>query len=444
MGGRLAGGGNMIVADDFKARPFWWEAAPPRQLGEPTPPARASVAIVGGGYTGLTAATELARAGTEVVVLEAEQFGFGASGRNGGHVSSGVNLGKGSTSAARSPMEQSLGPDRHKALMAEASEAFDALERRIETEQIECDYWRSGRFMGAATKGHYAALEKKLPGFAATGARMLPRDRQREEIGTDLYHGGMLVDRAGQLHPGRYVQGLADVALRNGVKLAHGVSVTGIERRGAGFAVATDKGEVATDQVLIATNGYTGPLVPWVRRRVIPAASYMIATEELPEDVVSRLIPNRRTIADSRRVLSYYRRSPDGRRILYGGRATLRLGDPATVAPRLHRMMLRVFPELADARVTHAWGGAIAFTFDFLPHLGEHRGVHFCLGCNGSGVAMQSYLGERVARQMLGRDVSAFDGLNFPTVPFYAGTPWFLPLVTRWYRFRDRLDELLD
>jgi glycine/D-amino acid oxidase-like deaminating enzyme len=434
----------MIFADGFKVAPFWWEAAPPRPLGQPTPPAKASVAIIGGGYTGLCAGIELARAGTDVVVLEREPFGFGASGRNGGHVSSGVNLGKGSTSAARSPMEQSLGAERHAALMREASEAFDALERRIEGEQIECDYWRSGRFMGAATKRHYAALEQKLPGFAATGARMLPRAEQRREIGTDLYHGGMLVDRAGQLHPGRYVQGLADVAERNGVKLVHGVNVTGIEKASTGFAVATDKGPVAAEQVLIATNGYTGPLVPWVRRRVIPAASYMIATEELPADVVQRLIPNRRTIADSRRVLSYYRRSPDGKRILYGGRATLRLGDAAAVAPRLHRMMTKVFPELDGTKITHAWGGAIAFTFDFLPHLGQHRGIHFCLGCNGSGVAMQSYLGERVARQMLGRETSAFDGIDFPTVPFYAGTPWFLPMVTRWYRLRDRLDELLD
>ena len=172
-------------------------------------------------------------------------------------------------------------------------------------------------------------------------------------------------------------------------------------------------------------------------------ASHIIATEELPEELASSLIPRRRTISETRRVLCYYRMSPDGRRVLFGGRARFTQASPQASAPILHRFMAERFPQLAQARVTHAWMGNVAFTFDFLPHMGREQGMHYCLGCNGSGVAMMSYLGHQTARKILGggNRVNAFDERDFPTRALYSGKPWFLPLAGNWYRLRDWVDR---
>jgi glycine/D-amino acid oxidase-like deaminating enzyme len=176
-----------------------------------------------------------------------------------------------------------------------------------------------------------------------------------------------------------------------------------------------------------------------MRRRVIPVGSYIIATETIAPDLMKRLIPNGRMISDSRHVMNYYRPSPDGTRILFGGRASFRQVSAAAAAPRLHQMMTGVWPELANTRITHAWTGNVAFTFDFVPHIGTHDGVHYALGCQGSGVAMMSYLGHQVGLKLAGgaNRPSAFDGLPFPTRPLYSGNPWFLPIVGWSYRVRD-------
>jgi glycine/D-amino acid oxidase-like deaminating enzyme len=170
----------------------------------------------------------------------------------------------------------------------------------------------------------------------------------------------------------------------------------------------------------------------------------MIATEPLSPKVVRRLIPNARVLADTRRLLNYFRLSPDGTRLLWGGRVGSGHLDPRVSATRLHRAMRTVFPDLAGARVTHSWSGNVAFTFDFLPHIGSEGGVHYALGCQGSGVAMQTWLGTQAALKIAGvaSRPSAFDGLKFPTVPMYTGRPWFLPGVLAWYRLRDSIDRM--
>ncbi len=195
--------------------------------------------------------------------------------------------------------------------------------------------------------------------------------------------------------------------------------------------------------VVVATNGYTGDATPQLKRRIIPVASHIIATEELPADLARSLIPRGRTINDTPRVLTYYRMSPDGKRMVFGGRARFTAVGPEVSAPALHRMMTDRFPQLAGAKVTHAWTGNVAFTFDYLPHMGEIDGMHYALGCNGSGVAMMSYLGHQTARKIIGggNRVSAFEDLDFPARPFYTGNPWFLPIVGGWYRLRDRIDR---
>ena len=433
-----------IFHPDFKALPYWWEAWRPNADGSADLPARADVVVVGAGYGGLATALELRRAGTAVVVIEADEFGSGASSRNGGAVSGGINLGKG-LSGGRTADQDELAREAAD-MRRDAADSFLLVEEIIAREGIECFYERKGRFVGAYTPRHYDDLAGKLDALnrdAHGEATMLEKGRQHEEIASDFYYGGMVVRRSGKLHPALYCKGLLDACRRHGVTLCARTRVTRITRQSAGFLVRTERGEVAAREVVIATNGYTGEITPALRRRVLPVASHIIATEELAPEVAASLIPNGKTINDTPRVLTYYRMSPDGKRVLFGGRARFTQVEPRVSVPALHRMMTQRFPQLAGVRVTHAWTGNVAFTFDFLPHMGRSDGMHYLLGCNGSGVAMMTYLGTQTARKILGgaNRISALDERDFPTMPLYNGNPWFLPLVGGYFRLRDRLDR---
>jgi len=197
--------------------------------------------------------------------------------------------------------------------------------------------------------------------------------------------------------------------------------------------------------VVIATNGYTGDVTPQLKRRLIPVASHIIATEELPADLAASLIPRKRTLADTRRVLTYYRLSPDHRRVIFGGRARFTQVAPSVSAPILYRFMTDRFPQLNGVKLTHAWTGNVAFTLDAVAHMGRQDGMHYLLGCNGSGVAMMTYLGTQTARKIAGvaNYACSFDAEDFPDHPLYNGNPWFLPLIGSWYRMRDTLDRAM-
>lgn len=432
-----------VFHSDFKAMPYWWEAYHPTAQDPLDLPARVRIAIVGGGYGGLSTALEAAKQGIDCVVLEAAELGFGASTRNGGGVSGGVNIGKSFSGKSLDPES-----DRARAVLADGSDAFALIERLIEEEGINCHWDKAGRFVGAWTPSHYAAQAKKialLNDVAKSQAYMIPRERQREEMASDYYYGGMVVERSANLHPALYYKGLLDACRRRDVPVCARAGVEKISERNGGWELRTTRGTVQADEVVIATNGYTGDVTPQLKRRVVPLASHIIATEELPEDVAKSLIPKRRSLADTRRVLCYYKMSPDGRRMIFGGRARFTPVTPLQSAPILHRFMTDRFPQLKDAKITHAWTGNVAFTLDALPHMGRQDGMHYLLGCNGSGVAMMTYLGWQTARKIAGvaNQPSAFDTEDFPDHPLYSGNPWFLPAIGGWYRFRDNLDRSL-
>src|SRR5205807_5520191 len=218
-----------------------------------------------------------------------------------------------------------------------------------------------GRFVGAWTPKHYASQERRLAGLndaAQSGAYMVSREQQREEIASDYYYGGMVVERSASLHPALYYKGLLDACRRHDIAICAEASVEGITPlNGAGWRVATSRGTVIAGNVVIATNGYTGAVTPALRRRVVPIASHIIATEELPADLAGSLIPKRRSISDTKRVLCYYRLSPDGRRMVFGGRARFTPADPVLCARVLHGYMTERFPQLRGTRVTHSWTG---------------------------------------------------------------------------------------
>ena len=431
-----------IFHQDFTPTPYWWEAYKPTAGELIDVPRAARVAIVGGGYAGLSAALEFAKHGIDAVVLEANELGFGASTRNGGAVSGGVNVGKSFT--GRAPV---FDGDRAELLLSDASDAFGLIDRLIDEEQMACFWEKPGRFVGAWTRKHYDAQSRRLAmlnAAAQSGAFMVPRERQHEEIASDYYFGGMVVERSGKLHPALYYKGLLDACRRRGVAVCAKAAVTRVGQENSAWRVQTNRGAVATGDVIIATNGYTGGLTPALRCRVVPVGSHIIATQELPQDLAWSLIPKARTLSDTKRVLCYYRMSPDGRRMVFGGRARFTQVDATVSAPILHRYMVDRFPQLRGIKVTHAWTGNVAFTLDALPHMGSRDGLHYCLGCNGSGVAMMTYLGWQTARKIGGvaNYACSFDTEEFPGHPLYSGNPWFLPVAGSYYRLRDNLDRL--
>jgi glycine/D-amino acid oxidase-like deaminating enzyme len=273
--------------------------------------------------------------------------------------------------------------------------------------------------------------------------RIVPRERQREEIGSDLYHGGVVIEEAGALHPAKLHCAMRAAARAAGAELHGHAEVQLLERTSSGLRLHTARGRIRADHALIATNGYTGALTPELRRRIVPVSSYIIATEPLPEDLAVALSPRGRMFVDGNRLLSYFRLDPKGRRVLFGGRLSLRDVDEQTAAQGLYRRMVRIWPELGAYRISHAWKGNVAFTFDRLPHMGRHGGLHFALGCNGSGVAMATYLGHQSALRILGRQnrPCPFEQLPFPTHVAYRQRTWFLPALGFWYRILDRLDH---
>jgi glycine/D-amino acid oxidase-like deaminating enzyme len=337
-----------------------------------------------------------------------------------------------------------------KVLLASGSDAFSLIDTLIGRENIDCFWEKKGRFVGAWTPVDYKIQENRVASLnnaANSGCYMVPRERQREEMASDYYYGGMVVERSGKLHPALYYKGLLDAARRRpGIAICARAAAEKITRSGSGWRVATSRGEVEAGDIVIATNGYTGNVTPQLKKRLIPLASHIIATEELPDDLAKSLIPKGRTLADTKRVLCYYRMSPDGRRMIFGGRARFTQVTPEVSAPILHRFMTDRFPQLKGTRITHAWTGNVAFTWDALPHTGTLDGMHYALGCNGSGVAMMTYLGHQTARRIVGgaNATCGFELAEFEDFPLYNGNPnWALPAVGAYYRFRDSLSRTL-
>jgi glycine/D-amino acid oxidase-like deaminating enzyme len=428
---------NTLFSPDFKPLPYWWERSTLVDSRSQTLPEVTDVAIIGAGYTGLHAAIQTARNGLSTVVIDAEAAGFGCSTRNGGQVSTSI---KPSFTELSRRHGESLATD----ILREGQASLDYIERFVGEESIDCDFTVAGRFHGAHTPRHFDRLARECeagnPAFD-TGAYMVTRNDQYRELGTNAYHGGMVLPRHASVDPGRYHAGILNTALNAGVQLVTHCPVEGLQRGTGGFRLTTSRGKVSATRVIVATNGYTGALTPWHRRRVIPIGSYVIATEEIPADIMDRLMPTNRVLSDTRKMVYYYRPSPDRRRILFGGRVSLGETDPRRSAPRLHAEMVRLFPELASTRVSHSWGGLVAYTFDTLMHTGHDEGLYHAMGYCGSGVGMASYLGMRIGRQAAGLDdgATAFDRIGFQTRPLYHGRPWFLAPSIVAYRLRDRL-----
>lgn len=430
---------------DFSPNPIWWNEAPPDDGEQPTLPQHCDVAVVGGGFSGLAAALELARHGAKVAVFEADAFGANASARNSGGVSFGLDLAGVARwrgwSGAKGPTVSEF-----------ARGALDSLlhmQAFVADNAVDCDFHLRGRLSCAPSPKHYDLLARRVETtnrLFEADAYMVSRSEQHAEIGSDVFHGAMVIPRSGQLQPARLLHALLSLCRRTGVLLSGRTPVLSVERAlQGGFDVALDSGSVHADTVVVATNAHAARVgATGLHRRIVPVASHIIVTEELSPDVAEALIPNQRTGADSRRLLAYFRRTPDGKRFLYGGRAAPTEVAAEAAARALYRRMVASFPQLDGVRIAHAWGCKVAFTLDHLPHIGELNGVHYIAGCNGNGVAMMNYLGHRLAHKILdgGRSGCVFDQTRFPHLPLYDGRPWFLPVVATAYGVLDRIDEM--
>ena len=435
---------NQVFSSDFFDTPYWWKDWRPHDELMSDVPREVDVAIVGAGYAGLSCALELAKQGLLVVVLEADVPGIGASTLSGGQVSGGVNVGK---APSGKKLDSSASEERQRALLTEASVSYDVFESILRENAIECSYVKAGRINAMWTDAHMAAWRKRIVNlntYARAGAHMLSRDELRAELASDIYTGGVLLERAGQVHPSMMFAGLLAAARGAGVTVCSRAAVKSVACVGAQYGVETSRGALVSRHVVICTNGYTGAAMPDLQRRVVPVVSHQIATEELPADLQRSLIPKRRGISETRRVVNYYRYSPDGKRLLFGGRARFYNLDRRQSAAILHAQMVERFPQMADVKVAYSWGGTVALTLDFLPHLGRTAdGMYYALGCNGSGVVMMTYLGYKVARLIVegqAPETSAY-GTPMVTHPLYAGKPWFMPALGSYYQIRDVIDK---
>lgn len=362
-------------------------------------------------------------------------MGWGASGRNGGFILPGFK-------PEMEELDRRLGSERAAGLFQLTLEAISFLENLITQEGIDCDLVHCGAVTLAAKPGHLAALEESgrfLRDRLGYETELLGPAELGREIGSKRYHGA-LVDPAGRaLQPAKYVRGLALAAERAGARLLEQSEVTRVRRVKAGFEIRTPRGTLRAREVLAATNGHTPAALPALRRRVIPIGSYQIATAPLDPALARRLVPRGRVFSDTKNLLYYFRLSPDGR-MVFGGRASFTPTGTKRSAAILAAGMRQVFPELGDATIEYAWSGKVAYPMDHLAHAGRLDGVHYAMGYCGHGVALATYLGNRMGEVLAGDgEIPDLGTDRFRAIPFYNGVPWFLPLVGGYYRARDWL-----
>ncbi len=426
-----------IFAPDYQNIPYWWEAAPLEKLA-PTSLARsADVAIIGSGYTGLHAALQTARAGRSTLVFEKELAGYGCSSRNGGQVGT-------SFKPILAGLEKKFGRTAAINMIQEGHRALAYLKEFIHAESLDCDWHECGRFVGAHSK---KAFDKDIrnrensPSEVAEEFHVVSRSEVHTEIDSDLFRGGVILPAHGSIHPGKYHRELLKRVRQSGAVVVDQCPVQRLERTSKGFRLHTEHGTVDAKDVILATNGYTQEQFDWHQKRVLPIGSFQIATEVLPENVISKLIPNARVVNDTRLVGNYLRLSPDHKRLLIGGRVTFSESSSTQGSQLLHRQMSTIFPQLSETLTSYSWVGFIAYTIDSTPHIGVHDNLYYSMGFCGSGITLSSYFGMRIGQKLLGTSegATALDHLKFKAWPSFVRSSWFFTPAARMIRIAEKI-----
>jgi glycine/D-amino acid oxidase-like deaminating enzyme len=401
-------------------------------------PEKVDVAIIGGGYTGLSAARTLAKNGVKAAVLEANTIGWGASSRNGGMVLTGLKVGM------RTVLKK-YGRDIAGQLFQYSLDSIDTVEQIVKEENIDCGFARHGHLLVTNKPKQYEALQDEVEFMQKEfnhKVRLIARDEQHAEIGSRVYHGALLDEVSGGLNPSQYVAGLAGAAEKAGATLHARARVNKLGRSGTRFILETERGPLSAESLLVATSGYTGNVTKSLQRKVIPIGSFIIATEQLSDELVKELIPKGRMIFDYKHYLNYFRLWDN--RMIFGGRAAFFPETSKTIqrsAEILRREMIQVYPQLKIAKIEYVWGGTLDFAFDMMTHVGEVDGMYYSLGYAGHGVALATHLGKTVAEAILKGNIRQhpFAAFSFPGAPLglYNGFPWFLPFAGAWHKILD-------
>ncbi|MEH6443106.1 MAG: FAD-binding oxidoreductase [Oceanospirillaceae bacterium] len=422
----------------FSNTPFWHDDV---DLSVTTTPLEAlkdtlDIVIVGSGFTGLSAALTLARAGKSVTIIEKNNIASGASSRNGGL------LGPSFHKLGIQGLVNAFGNETANNLLKESLLGYDWLLNFIKDEQIDCDLRQCGRFRGALQPAHFKPLAEQAESFASKldyPVTIVEKSQQHSEVGSDLYHGGVVYEKDAALNPAKLVKGLIQRCQAAGVTFVEQTQVSEITQNSTGFSLIANTRLLKASTLLIATNGYTGAVTQQLKRRILPIRSSMIATEPLSASLINSISPRQRTHGGTDRLVFYYRTSPDGKRLLFGGRALSYKDKPQEYYAFLQHNMRTLFPQLQEAKISHAWSGLVAYSFDHIPHLGVQDGMYYAMGYCGSGVARANYLGHKIALQMLGKEgATAFDNFDFPSKALYSGNPWFMPFLLRWHSLADK------
>lgn len=413
----------------------WAATAPP---GPPTPILRGTVkcdiAIIGAGYTGLSAALHLAEHGAQVVVIDAGEPGWGASGRNGGQVIPGLKFDP-------DELEQLFGPELGPRVVRFAGSAPDIVFDLIQRHGIECDAVRAGWLQPAHSPAGRVATERRAEQWARRGADVAVLDRatMAQMLGSEVYCGGWIDRRGGTIHPLRYARGLAAAAIAKGAVIHGATLAETVRREDTDWRIETVGGSLVAHTVLVCTNGYTEQLLPSLAQDVLSFNSYQAATRPLGDAIRRSILPGGQGTSDTRRVLFYYRMDPEGR-FMIGGRGLSEDEPGPPQCDLLRRAAVDIFPQLASAEWSNHWAGRVAMTRDHLPHPMElGPGLYACIGYQGRGVAMATALGRMLAQRVLGADPK--------DLPLPFGKPKPFPLhalhkpvvaaVVRWYRWLD-------
>ena len=416
---------------------YWLDTAPAFSGGaEAHIEGHYDVAVIGGGFTGLGAARQLAKGGVKVIVLEAGRVGGGASGRNGGHLNNGLAH---SYLAAK----EELGKERAIALYRALDDSIDTLEALIAEEGIDCNFRRAGKLKLASKPGHFDGIVKNFDAVhreVDPDTALLTADDLKSEIGSP-FHGAMLSKKSAMMHMGRYAAGLAEAAQRRGAVVYENAAVTAQLREGKRHRLATARGTVTADQVLLATGAYTPASFGYFRRRIIAVGSFIIATRPLTAAEAASVMPGHRTCVTSMNIGNYFRLSPDNR-LIFGGRARFSAASDqrsdAKSGAILKQSLTRIFPQLAGVDIDYCWGGLVDMTKDRYPRAGYQDGLWYAMGYSGHGAQLSTHLGMIMADAMLGReDRNPMRGLDWPAVPGHFGKPWFLPFVGMYYKALD-------
>jgi glycine/D-amino acid oxidase-like deaminating enzyme len=424
----------------MKFTSYWLDTAPQGspERSRTTVGGRTEVAVIGGGLTGVVAALHLARRGAKVDLFEQHTVGFGASGRNGGMATTGMSIG------IRQAVDR-LGFDTAARLYGAYTEAIDVIEKLVTEEGIDCDFARTGKLNLATKPAHYQGFQKTaelLNSRLGGDSKLVPKAELRREIGTEVFHGGMVEPKSAGLHVGKYIRGLGEAAERAGVTIHEEAPVQSLTRIGSGHELETPRGRIRANQVLLATGAYTRRPFHWHQVRIAPVGSFIIVTEPLDASVCDDLLPTRRMASDSKNLLNYFRITPDNR-LLFGGRARFAGSNQQSDLKSgriLRDAMVRTFPQLANAGIDYCWGGQVDMTLDRMVKAGQHDGVYYSMGYAGHGVQMATYMGRQMAEYMSGvPEANIWRDFEFRRIPGHFGPPWFLPVAGAYYKLKDRV-----